>query len=105
MAITRAQALLIIVGDPAVLSLDPLWRLFMNYVFRNGGWRGAPPRWDTNAEVDDAGRYGEQRHEAGLTNMDDFARRMELLTLEGLISSNAEDEEDANVDRPWREVE
>jgi helicase MOV-10 len=59
-AVTRAQALLIIVGDPQVLSLDPFWRAFLNYVYLNGGWTGLPDiAWDpeAEAEVDEAGGY------------------------------------------------
>jgi len=41
-AITRAQAGLIVVGDPDVLSLDPIWRRFLLYVHDNGGWCGEP---------------------------------------------------------------
>lgn len=51
-AVTRAKALLIVVGDPNILSFDPLWRSFLNYVHTNGGWVGDVPEWDTNAEVD-----------------------------------------------------
>lgn len=40
MAITRARALLIVVGDPNVLCLDGVWRDFLEYVKQNGGWRG-----------------------------------------------------------------
>ncbi|KAH9925152.1 P-loop containing nucleoside triphosphate hydrolase protein [Fomitopsis serialis] len=39
-AITRARALLIVIGDPDVLALDDVWREFMAYVKANGGWRG-----------------------------------------------------------------
>ncbi|KZT64425.1 P-loop containing nucleoside triphosphate hydrolase protein [Daedalea quercina L-15889] len=39
-AITRARALLIVVGDPGVLTLDPVWKEFLAYVQSNGGWRG-----------------------------------------------------------------
>ncbi|KAJ2936839.1 hypothetical protein H1R20_g242, partial [Candolleomyces eurysporus] len=45
-AITRAQALLIVIGNPVVLSLDPLWRQFMNYIYCKGGWRGKQIDWD-----------------------------------------------------------
>ena len=41
-AITRAQAGIIVVGDPDVLSLDPIWRRFLLYVHDNGEWRGKP---------------------------------------------------------------
>ncbi|GAA6013532.1 hypothetical protein JCM11491_006112 [Sporobolomyces phaffii] len=43
-AVTRPQAGLIVVGDPDVLTLDPLWRRFLVYVHKNGGWRGQD--WD-----------------------------------------------------------
>ncbi|GAA5996828.1 hypothetical protein JCM5350_003553 [Sporobolomyces pararoseus] len=43
-AVTRPQAGLIIVGDPDILTLDPLWRRFLVYVQKNGGWRGQ--EWD-----------------------------------------------------------
>ncbi|KAG9084862.1 hypothetical protein FRC06_003865 [Ceratobasidium sp. 370] len=53
-AITRAQALLIIVGDPMVLGLDPLWRRFLYFVYQSGGWKGAPFPWDPEANLSDA---------------------------------------------------
>ncbi|KAJ7669415.1 RNA helicase [Mycena polygramma] len=45
-AITRAQALLIVIGNPTILALDPLWRAFLNYVHNRGGWRGKAIEWD-----------------------------------------------------------
>src|ERR1700733_4838298 len=39
-AITRARSLLIIIGDPKVLSLDQVWNEFLHYVREMGGWRG-----------------------------------------------------------------
>jgi helicase MOV-10 len=86
-AVTRAKALLIIVGDPAVLSLDPLWRSFLNYVHINKGWKGPPPHWDTSAPVMEGG-YGQELREAGLADMNDFTRRMESLTLTGVDSDS-----------------
>ncbi|KAH7924379.1 P-loop containing nucleoside triphosphate hydrolase protein, partial [Leucogyrophana mollusca] len=45
--LTRAQALLVVVGNPLVLGLDPFWRTFLSYVHRGGGWRGTPDiGWD-----------------------------------------------------------
>ncbi|KAK0496625.1 hypothetical protein EDD18DRAFT_1105727 [Armillaria luteobubalina] len=52
-AVTRAQALLIIVGNADVLALDPVWRTFMNYVHTMGGWCGPRISWDSMANVDD----------------------------------------------------
>ncbi|KAF7796423.1 hypothetical protein EIP86_007600 [Pleurotus ostreatoroseus] len=99
-AVTRAKSLLVIVGDPTVLSLDPLWRAFLNYIFNNGGWKGEPPVWDTNAPVRDDAKYDEEIRELGLADMNELARKLESYTLE-----DVDDTDDANVDRPWREVE
>uniref|UniRef100_A0A8C3XKH0 RNA helicase n=2 Tax=Chelydra serpentina TaxID=8475 RepID=A0A8C3XKH0_CHESE len=41
-AITRAKALLIIVGNPAVLSKDPHWNTFLRYCREKGGYTGCP---------------------------------------------------------------
>ncbi|KAF8632166.1 hypothetical protein AX17_004907 [Amanita inopinata Kibby_2008] len=98
-AITRTQALLIIVGDPQVLSLDPLWRRFLNYIHNNKGWTGPPPDWDTKAHVDDDGGYDRSIRERAQVDMNDFTRRMEQLTMAGV------DDDDADVDQPWRDVE
>jgi helicase MOV-10 len=81
-AVTRAQALLIIVGDPEVLSLDPLWRGFLNYVYLNGGWTGPDITWDPKAEVDEAGGYDKQANDTAQFDMIEFARRMEAITLD-----------------------
>ncbi|KZT68330.1 RNA helicase [Daedalea quercina L-15889] len=106
-AVTRAQALLIVVGDPTVLSLDPLWRSFLNYVHGKGGWKGPPPSWDTSTAVDNTGSYDQCVKSSALADMNEFARRMELLTMNGIASDGAaeDDELDVNIDRPWREVE
>jgi helicase MOV-10 len=74
-SVTRAKALLIVVGNPAILGLDPLWRAFLNWVYVRGGWAGPHPPWDpkgegspeaafdaadVNAKVEvDAARHGE----------------------------------------------
>jgi helicase MOV-10 len=91
-AVTRAQSLLIIVGDPQVLSLDPLWRAFLNYVYLNGGWTGLPNiTWDPENEVDhhdEVGRgggrgyYVKRAWESAQFDMIEFTRRMEAVTLD-----------------------
>jgi helicase MOV-10 len=103
-AVTRAQALLIVVGDPSVLSIDPLWRSFLNYIHINGGWKGKPISWDPHAPVEKGG-YDKGFREAGLADMNDFTKRMESLTLADVNSRDSEEDPDTNVDRPWREVE
>ncbi|KAL0066334.1 hypothetical protein AAF712_006592 [Marasmius tenuissimus] len=87
-AITRAQSLLVILGDPNVLSLDPLWRAFMNYIYDNEGWIGPEPMWDTETPVD-LGDYGEEMKERAKEDMNLFTRMMEALTLHGV--NNAEE--------------
>ncbi|KAJ9511448.1 hypothetical protein QJQ45_029893 [Haematococcus lacustris] len=43
-AITRAKAMLVIIGNAEVLVNDPQWASLLEYVHRNGGWvGGAPP--------------------------------------------------------------
>ncbi|GAA5996829.1 hypothetical protein JCM5350_003554 [Sporobolomyces pararoseus] len=46
-AVTRPQAGLIIVGDPDILALDPLWCRFLVFVRKNGGWCGQ--EWNSSA--------------------------------------------------------
>jgi len=99
-AVTRAQALLIVVGDPQVLSLDPLWRSFLNYIHNNGGWTGPSITWDPTVPVDEAGGYDKTVREVAKLDMNEFTRRIETITM-----AEVEDDVDANVDRPWRDVE
>ena len=44
-AITRAQSLLILVGDPEVLGKDNFWRTFLNYITLRNGSTGKVPGW------------------------------------------------------------
>ncbi|KAG0707889.1 RNA helicase [Suillus ampliporus] len=106
-AVTRAQALLIVIGDPNVLSLDPLWRSFLNYVHLNGGWAGPGPTWDTTETVDDCGEYDQHIRAAALTDMNLLTRRIEEVVAETVQTgeTNDGDDDDANSDRPWRELE
>lgn len=73
--------MLIIVGDPQVLSLDPLWRAFLNYIYLNGGWTGPDITWDPEADVDEAGGYDKQARDSAQLDMNEFTRRMEAVTL------------------------
>ncbi|EIW74342.1 P-loop containing nucleoside triphosphate hydrolase protein [Coniophora puteana RWD-64-598 SS2] len=41
-ALTRARALLIVVGNPLLLCRDPHWRSFLLYTSQHSGWRGNP---------------------------------------------------------------
>lgn len=88
-AITRCQALLIIVGDPRVLSLDPLWRSFLNYVYKNGGWKGPRPDWNTEAEVDLAGGYDKAMSQQAEVDMNEFTRRIESAMMDEMDDEGA----------------
>ncbi|CAJ1951722.1 unnamed protein product [Cylindrotheca closterium] len=51
-AITRAKALLLVIGCPSVLALDKAnWLPFMKYCYENGGWAGES--WDPSMAEDD----------------------------------------------------
>ncbi|QRW27114.1 helicase domain-containing protein [Rhizoctonia solani] len=105
--ITRAQALLIIVGDASVLGLDPLWRSFLSYIHQEGGWKGSPIPWEGN-EAGNAYSAG-QRSAAALDDLTLLIERTRTmnLSLGGGPAGNADDVDvqEGNVDRPWREDE
>jgi helicase MOV-10 len=44
-AVTRAQALLIVIGNPDVLGEDEHWRTFLNLIKSRNGWTGEMPSW------------------------------------------------------------
>ncbi|XP_048951726.1 helicase MOV-10 isoform X8 [Canis lupus dingo] len=41
-AVTRAKALLIVVGNPLLLGHDPDWKVFLEFCKENGGYTGCP---------------------------------------------------------------
>ncbi|GAA6038812.1 hypothetical protein JCM8097_002907 [Rhodosporidiobolus ruineniae] len=76
-SVTRAQAGLIIVGDPAVLALDAMWRRFLLYVYDHGGWAGQD--WDADRyRGDDVDPARMARQDA-----DELARMFGGLDLDG----------------------
>ncbi|KAH9917312.1 AAA domain-containing protein [Fomitopsis serialis] len=101
-AVTRAKALLVVVGNASVLSTDPLWRRFLNYVHRNNGWRGEAISWNPTDPVQDDGEYASQLREQGVADVAAFMRRMQLYSDES--GSAAEDlESGANMDMAFVE--
>ena len=50
-AITRAQSLLIVVGDPEVLGKYEHWRTFLKYVKSRKGWNGRMHVWDDEEDI------------------------------------------------------
>lgn len=93
-AVTRAKALLIVVGDPAILSLDPLWRRFLTLIYRNGGWTGEEIPWDVEDDIED-----DQLEEATrigiLDNMQQLAERVEALTLDAAFVESDDGDDDS----------
>ncbi|XP_040908395.1 putative helicase mov-10-B.1 [Toxotes jaculatrix] len=55
-AMTRAQALLIVVGDPRVLITNRVWNKFIHYCYKEGAYRGITV---SDAEVEDDGQTTE----------------------------------------------
>lgn len=94
-AVTRAKALLIIVGDPLVLGLDPLWRAYLNSVHAGGGWRGRKIPWDPLAPVNPDGGYDAELRVRALSDVDALAQRL----------LDEADFDDAGEDQPFREPE
>jgi helicase MOV-10 len=93
-AVTRAKALLIIVGDPLVLGLDPLWREYLNSVHAGGGWRGPQIPWDPLEPVNPDGEYDAALRVLALGDADALAQRL-----------MDEAEFDAREDQPFHEPE
>eukprot|EP00798_Chlamydomonas_sp_ICE-L_P006128 gene6128-2734_t len=87
-AITRAKALLIVVGNPKVLSQDPCWAAFLQFVHRNGGWVGQPPPPSVAADSMVNGPAGSQAEAAWFDGLIGSALRQRLESRTG----NAEDE-------------
>lgn len=110
MAVTRAQALLIVIGDPTVLGLDPMWRSFLNYVYHAGGWRGDPPPWNPDAPVREAGVCAQ---DAALADLHELTARLDALSVgvggdgDGVVEQDVVGQDDADVDtgEPWRDLE
>ncbi|KAF8906751.1 RNA helicase [Gymnopilus junonius] len=111
-ALTRAQALLIVIGNPIILSLDPLWRGFLNYVHLRGGWRGKQIDWDPEEPIVSVVDYGAERKTKAEADLEDTIARLRAMILEkheenGLdIGQDEEDEDAAAFERPiLREAE
>ena len=77
--------MLIIVGTPVVLSLDPLWRELLNYIHTGGGWRGKGIEWDPTEPIRPDGYDRQIRDNAERQALDLISR------LKSLIVENTED--------------
>ena len=103
-AVTRAKALLIVIGNASVLSTDPLWRRFLNYVSLNDGWRGEPITWDPAVPVQDDAEYANELREQGTAEVAAFLQRMQLYSDEAELTAD-ELESGANMEMAFVEPE
>ena len=97
-AVTRAQALLIVIGDPIVLSLDHLWKGFINFVHLNGGFKGHPIDWDPTLPVDRNADLAAERRAKGLSELERQIRRAADIDL-----AENEENEEGREQGPFRE--
>lgn len=109
-AVTRAQALLIVVGDPDVLGLDPTWRSFLNYICLSAVWRGRAIPWDPKEVVEDSdqGLDTRRRAEAAQELTEAELRTRDVVRNPRLLDEDAEDDQrvreiEAAEDQPVRE--
>ncbi|XP_065863274.1 probable RNA helicase SDE3 [Euphorbia lathyris] len=65
-AITRAMSLLVIIGNPHIISKDPYWNKLLWYCVDNESYQGCDlptrPEFDEIQEEYDNNKYGEQNH-------------------------------------------
>ncbi|KAH9478891.1 Putative helicase MOV-10 [Psilocybe cubensis] len=99
-ALTRAQALLIVVGNPTVLSLDPLWRSFLNYIHSCGGWRGKEINWDPKEPVFSDGLYNATRKSQAEAELEDTIAKLCAMVIQKHEDDGFEidDEDDKDQD-------
>ncbi|KAJ7474539.1 P-loop containing nucleoside triphosphate hydrolase protein [Mycena galericulata] len=88
-AITRAQALLIVIGNPDILALDPLWRNFLNYIHIRGGWRGKEISWNP----DDSDIQGQNGYEAEMKKRAEGEAEEMMERLKSLIAHKSDGSE------------
>ena len=107
-AITRAQALLIVIGNPIVLSLDPLWRELLNYIHINGGWKGKQLDWNPEEAVSAEARFAEDRRTKAEREAEETIQRLRAMIVQRHEDSDLEidfdddddDDEAAAFERP-----
>ena len=102
-AITRARALLIVVGDPDILCLDGVWQGFLAYVKKNGGWRGKGV--DCAIELDGDGNAAQAGAHEDYTELIQRLQSLSVKGTHGWPVPNLEDEgsdmdEEAYDDKP-----
>jgi len=75
-AITRAQALLIVVGDPQRALAGPDLAVIFELHLYQRRMEGAEPSWDPDEEVNEAGGYDKRVRAAANVEMEEFVKRV-----------------------------
>lgn len=91
--------------------MDPLWRGFLNYVYKLGAWKGKPtPDWDTDRAVEDT-TYDVQKKRQAQAQADQAGLMYRITeAVEGEhqvddLENEGHQEDAVVVERPWREAE
>ena len=71
-AITRAQALLIVIGDPEVLVKYYHWRTFLKYIKSRKGWTGKMHDWEDEEVVQEVPPFEIVPRKGGAVYGDEF---------------------------------
>jgi len=95
-AITRAQALLIVIGNPDILSLDPFWRGFLNYIHGGGGWRGAKIEWDPELPISAEAQYDRDMRRRAEGDAGEQAKRLKAF-IKQTIDNGIDDYSDSDL--------
>lgn len=85
---------MIVVGNPMVLSLDPMWKAFLNFVHTGGGWTGKKIDWDPEEPVLSTVDYMLERRKMDEAQMEDTLLRLRAM----IISKHEYDRYDSDSD-------
>lgn len=61
------------------MSLDHVWRKFLNFVHKCGGWAGDEISWDPDAPVDENEPLDKLVRAAAITKMQESAMRVSTI--------------------------
>lgn len=94
-----------------VLSLDPLWKGFLNFVHTRGGWTGKQIDWDPREPISPTKDCALERREIAEAHLEDTVARLKAMIIsrhedDGYGVEFAEDDEMGAFERPiLREAE